>query len=111
MWRATIFRMNRKPRTLLEWKQKHPRVNVLAYECNSDQAFGFGELEQVCGFCLASLYFENQPPKICPFCRAPIREARVISDLPEIVNRVYSLASETSVSGSRGNSRKPFLVQ
>ncbi|GEM_PF-5790785 len=103
--------MKRKARTLLEWKQQHPHVNVLAFECNHDKAFGFGDFEEVCGFCLASHYFEKEPPECCRFCRAPIRDARIISDLPEIVNRVYSL-KPTCLDHDPAESRKrPFLVK
>jgi len=44
-------------KTLYQWKQAHPHVNVLAFEANYDKESGFGELEEVCGFCLASHYF------------------------------------------------------
>lgn len=84
--------MGEEPKTLHAWKQTHPHVNVLAFESNHDKSCGFGDLEEVCGFCLASHYFEDEPPELCAFCRTPIREGRAISDLPEIVSRKYRLA-------------------
>jgi hypothetical protein len=79
-------------RTLNAWIKAHPGVNVLAFERNSGKSFGFGEWEEVCGFCLASLYFDGVPPESCKFCRAPLRDAYVISDLPDIRSRVYESA-------------------
>ena len=79
--------------TLTAWIKDHPGVNVLVFEANYDKSFGFGQFEEVCGFCLASHYFENDPPKNCKFCRAPIRETDIISDLPDIRSRVYRLGS------------------
>jgi hypothetical protein len=77
-------------KTLHAWIKTHPGVSVLAFERNSDKSFGFGEREEVCGFCLASHYFDGEPPEFCKFCRAPLRETHMISDLPEITNRVYN---------------------
>lgn len=79
-------------RTLQRWISEHPHLNVLAFEGNYDKEFGFGTLEEVCGFCLASHYFDGEAPKICHFCRAPIRETHTISDLPEITSRKYIVA-------------------
>jgi hypothetical protein len=76
-------------RTVTAWKTAHPNVNILAFEANFDKAFGLGRFEEVCGFCLASHYFNEGPPIVCHFCRAPLREASLISDFPEIVNRIY----------------------
>jgi|SRR5215472_8734807 len=76
--------------TLHAWIKAHPGVNVLAFESNYDKSFGFGEWEEVCGFCLASHYFDEEPPEFCKFCRAPLRETNIISDLPEIANRIYN---------------------
>lgn len=77
--------------TVAAWIKEHPGVNVLAFERNSDKSIGFGKREEVCGFCLASHYFEGEPPSWCRFCRASLRETHVISNLPEIVNRIYTL--------------------
>jgi hypothetical protein len=76
-------------KTLQSWINAHPGVNVLAFEGNSGKSFGFGVSEEVCGFCLASHYFDERPPGTCRFCRAPLRETHVISDLPSIKNRIY----------------------
>jgi hypothetical protein len=110
-WRLKCIEVcvRRKSKTLFQWKQEHAHVNVLAFEANCHKESGFGELEEVCGFCLASHYFERIPPKVCRFCRAPIREARSISGLPEVVNQVWTLSS----SGIELAKSKPglFLVQ
>jgi hypothetical protein len=96
-------------RTLGAWKAAHPSVNVLAFEANPDKAFGFGSNEEVCGFCLASHYFDDHAPVLCKFCRAPLRETHVISNFPEIENRLYTqplsqLATEPDSGG------RPFVV-
>jgi len=49
------------------WIKGHPGVNALSFERNSDKSFGFGEWEEVCGFCLASHYFEGEPSEFCKF--------------------------------------------
>ena len=92
-----------EPKTLHAWKQAHPHVNVLAFERNHDKIFGFGDLEEVCGFCLASLYFDEEPPESCPFCRAPIREAPIISDSAADPKREIYLG----LSGGFKTSRNP----
>ena len=79
-------------RTLNAWLKAHPHVNVLAFERNYAQQRGFGAEEEVCGFCLASHFFDGEPPKLCSFCRAPIRDTHAISDLPEILARRYDMA-------------------
>jgi hypothetical protein len=78
-------------KTVAEWLKRHPGVNVLAFERHCDKSFGFGAWEEVCGFCLASHYFDGGPPEFCKFCRAPLRETHVSSDLPEITSRTYRL--------------------
>lgn len=78
-------------KTLAAWINANSGVNVLAFERNYDKSFGFGKWEEVCGFCLASHYFDGEPPERCKFCRALFRESRLISDLPELLSRVYSL--------------------
>jgi hypothetical protein len=75
--------------TIAAWMKAHPSVNALAFERNSDKSFGFGTWEEVCGFCLASHYFEGDPPEVCKFCRAPLRDTHVISGLSEVANRIY----------------------
>jgi len=96
--------------TVAAWIRAHPGVNVLAFERNSDKSFGFGSTEEVCGFCLASHYFEGEPPRTCTFCRAPIRESHLISELPEVTNRIYVLApyAEPRIKDPR---RLPFIVR
>jgi hypothetical protein len=97
--------------TLQAWIKAHPGINVLAFEANYSKSFGFGSTEIVCGFCLASHYFEEEEPEICRFCRAPIRETAVISDLPEIVHRKYVLSAHPTPANARPRltvvSRKP----
>ena len=80
-WLLDCLKLPRRElmQTLGAWKAAHPGVNVLAFEANSDRTFGFGHNEEVCGFCLASHYFEDEPPRLCNFCRAPLRETHVIS--------------------------------
>ncbi len=96
--------------TVAAWLKAHPGVNVLAFERNSDKSFGFGEWEEVCGFCLASHFFEERPPTNCKFCRASLRDTHAISDLPEIINRTYDFGS--FVVGSRPPEHKlPFIVR
>jgi hypothetical protein len=97
-------------RTLSAWKAAHPGVNILAFEANSDKAFGFGHNEEVCGFCLASHYFEDQAPIVCKFCRAQLRETHVISELPEIVNRIYTQPLLQPRSGASPRPL-PFIVK
>lgn len=77
--------------SLQEWIAAHPGINALAFEANHEKSFGFGSFEEVCGFCLASHYFDDEPPTRCTFCRSPFEEARAISDLSQIKNRVYSV--------------------
>jgi hypothetical protein len=101
--------MRSKYKTLFQWKQAHPHVNVLAFEANCDKESGFGDWEEVCGFCLASHYFEKEPPEICQFCRAPIRETEVISDLEEITNRKYFMLAAGATD--RPELFRPFLVR
>jgi hypothetical protein len=95
--------------TMQAWINAHPGVNVLAFERNCDKSFGFGEWEEVCGFCLASHYFDGEPPECCRFCRAPLRETCVVSDLPEIKNRIYNFGW-LSLPANVPTRRLPFLV-
>jgi len=83
-------------KTLAAWIKANPGVNVLAFERNAKESFGFGQSEEVCGFCLASHYFDGKPPERCTFCRASFRESHLISDLPELLNRAYSLERTSS---------------
>jgi hypothetical protein len=77
--------------TVAAWIKEHPRVNVLAFEQNFDKSSGFGGEEEVCGFCLASHYFDQRPPEFCRFCRAPLWATHVLSELAEITERTYDL--------------------
>jgi len=97
-------------KTVLTWLKMHPGVNVFAFEKNPDKSFGFGEFEEVCGFCLASHYFEKQPPEICPFCRAPLWETHAISDLTEITERIYDFSGLFGVYG-QPERKLPFIVR
>ncbi len=78
-------------KTLAEWITAHPNVIASMFEKNYDKQSGSGKFEEVCGFCLSSHYFRNKPPLVCRFCRAPIRETRSISNLPEILNQRWRL--------------------
>jgi len=97
-------------KTLQAWISAHPGINVLAFELNSDKSFGFGEGEEVCGFCLASHYFDGEPPEFCRFCRAPLRETFVISDLPEITSMVYNFLGLVS-DLCEPDRKLPFIVR
>jgi len=97
-------------KTLQAWIKAHPGVNVLAFERNYDKSFGFGGWEDVCGFCLASYYFDAEPPESCKFCRAPLRETNVISDLPEITSRVYNFRGPVS-DLCEPESKLPFIIK
>jgi hypothetical protein len=96
-------------KTVAAWIKEHPGINALAFESNSDKSFGFGEREEVCGFCLASHYFDEEPPQFCKFCRVPLRDTHIISGLPEVANRVYDAGL---LFCGRGISRSslPFIV-
>ena len=95
--------------TVAAWIKEHPGVNALAFEANSDKSFGFGEREEVCGFCLASHYFEDKLTDSCKFCRAPLRDTHVISDLPEVTSRVYDF-SWLVVVPREPDRKLPFIV-
>jgi len=77
--------------TIAAWIKAHPSVDALAFERNSDKSFGFGEREEVCGFCLDSYYFEEEPPEFCKFCRTQLGGTHVISDLSEVIRRAWRL--------------------
>jgi len=94
--------------TLQAWIKAHPGINVLAFESNHNKSFGFGSNEIVCGFCLASHFFEEDEPEKCRFCRAPIRETAVISDLPEITGRKYRLSVFLACQSQ--NKPLPFVI-
>lgn len=97
--------------TVGAWIKAHPGVNVLAFERNYGKSFGFGSMEEVCGFCLASHYFDREPPELCRFCRAPIRESHLISDLPEVVSVIYRLGVPSALQGESSRpSPRPFIV-
>ncbi len=98
----------KKFRTLQEWIAAHPGINALAFEVNSDKYFGLGSFEEVCGFCLASHYYDGEPPMRCTFCRSPFEEARAISEMSEVRNRVYSVAPMTE--GPSQEHRGLFVV-
>jgi hypothetical protein len=97
-------------KTLAAWINAHPGINVLAFERNHHKSFGFGEYEEVCGFCLGSHYFEEEPPEFCRFCRAPLQDTHAISNLPEITNRLYNLGSFLGAS-SEPKRNLPFIVR
>ncbi len=87
-------------KTLVEWLESHPRVSAQMFERNYNKATGSGRFEEVCGFCLASHYFKEKAPKICKFCRAPIRGTRSISDLPEVLTQRWRLVYKLNQLGS-----------
>jgi hypothetical protein len=97
-------------KTLTAWIKAHPGIDVLAFERNHHKSFGFGEHEEVCGFCLASHYFDLEPPEFCKFCRAPIQNTFAISDLPEIVTRIYNF-SHLFGTASAAQRKLPFIVR
>jgi hypothetical protein len=80
-------------KTLPDWLKRHPNVKARMFERNYRKQRGSGEFEIVCGFCLASHRFRSRHPRICVFCQAPIRAARSISDLPEVLNQLWRLVS------------------
>jgi hypothetical protein len=67
-----------------EWLEKHPSVKARMFERNYKKESGSGRFEAVCGFCLASHYFRGKLRSNCRLCLAPFREARTISNLPQI---------------------------
>ena len=77
--------------TVAEWTAKHPRVRARMFDRNHKKESGSGKFETVCGFCLASQYFSVRPRRSCKFCRAPLRETRSISTLPEILAQRWRL--------------------
>jgi hypothetical protein len=80
-------------KTVAEWLEKHPGVKARMFEGNYKKESGSGKSEAVCGFCLASHYFRDGLRKDCKFCRAPFRDARSISNLPEILRQRWRVAS------------------
>jgi hypothetical protein len=78
-------------KTVAEWLKKYPGVNILAFERNASKSSGFGTSEEVCGFCLASHYFDGTQPERCKFCRAPLRKSHVISETREITGRTFTV--------------------
>ena len=96
--------------TLQAWVKAHPGVNVLALERNADKSFGFGDYEEVCGFCLASHYFGREPPEFCKFCRAPLRETQVISDLPSVRNRIFHYPFNSGPT-LKNEAARPFIIR
>jgi len=96
--------------TLAAWIKEHPGVNVLVFERKYGKSFGFGRFEEVCGFCLASHFFDREPPVTCRFCRAPLQETHVISNLPEVTNRVYRVGQFFDVS-IQPMPKRPFLLR
>ena len=77
--------------TLDRWIKAHPQVIPSMFEKNYEKHSGSGKFEDVCGFCLASHFFKDEPPTVCRFCRAPIRETRSISALPEVLHQAWRL--------------------
>jgi len=80
-------------KTVAEWVEKHPGVKAWMFERNYKKESGSGRSEAVCGFCLASHRFRNTLRRKCRFCTAPFREARTISNLPEILSQRWRLIS------------------
>jgi len=96
-------------RTFAVWIKANPGVNALMLERNYAKSFGFGRFEEVCGFCLASHYFDGEPPERCSFCRALFREALLISGLAEVLSRVYRIGGSLPIA-SEPPRKQPFIV-
>jgi hypothetical protein len=79
-------------KTVAEWLKKHPGVKTRMFERNYKKETGSGRFEAVCGFCLASHYFNRKPAHECQFCRAPFRDARSISNLPQVLKWRWRLS-------------------
>ena len=94
-------------RPLSKWIKAHPRVIASMFEKNYRKQTGSGRYEDLCGFCLASHLFRGKPPILCNFCKAPIRETRSISDLPEVLNQRWRLVENPK----RGRKRQPVRQQ
>ena len=78
-------------KTVAEWLEKHPGVKARMFERNYKKESGSGGLEAVCGFCLASHRFRGALRRKCGFCSAPFREARTISNLPELLSQRWRI--------------------
>ena len=78
-------------KTVAEWIMKHPDVKARMFERNYKKQSGSGNFEAVCGFCLASHYFRRKLRRECRFCRAPFREAKLISTLPALLTQRWRL--------------------
>ena len=94
-------------RTLADWIAAHPQVTTSMFEKNYRKQTGSGRYEDLCGFCLASHLFRGKPPILCKFCKAPIRETRSISDLPEVLNQQWRLVEHPR----RGRKQKSLRSQ
>jgi len=80
-------------KTVAKWLEKHPGVKARMFGRNYKKETGSGQFEVVCGFCLASHYFKRKPARECLFCRAPFRDARSISNLPQVLKWHWRLSS------------------
>lgn len=88
-------------KTLAEWIEAHRTVKVKMFEKNYTKESGSGGFETLCGFCLATHYFTQKQPGTCAFCKAPIRDTRSISDLPEILSQRWRLVERARDGGRR----------
>jgi hypothetical protein len=78
-------------KTVAEWLEIHLGVKARMIERNYKKESGSGKFEAVCGFCLASNHFRTMLRRKCRFCTAPFREARTISNLPEILGHHWRI--------------------
>ncbi len=81
--------------TVSDWIRGHPDVDASQFEKNHSKKSGCGEHECICGFCLASHYFDIEPAGLCHFCGAAIQETLALSDLPEILNQRFRVVMPT----------------
>jgi len=92
---CSVLSGGKNVKTVAEWIAKHPHVKARMFERNYKKQSGSGKFETVCGFCLGSSYFRVRPRRNCKFCRAPLREARSISTLPEVLNQRWRVIGTT----------------
>ena len=64
------------------------------FEKNYAISVGLGQFETVCGFCLASHFFEESQPTLCALCGAPFQEAQSISDLEEVKEQRWRIVDQ-----------------
>jgi hypothetical protein len=80
-------------KNVADWLRDRPGVKRRMFERNYRKQSGSGNLEAVCGFCLASHYFRGALSRNCRFCAAPFREARSISRLPGVLDERWRIVA------------------